>query len=79
MEAKNNIMAENDMLHLDLIDDEDSEYESNQEKRNNNRYLFRLNKSEELRKDLKCDVYQFTMKSEAGLQSQKTKKHMKKL
>ena len=74
LEAKNNIMAENDMLHLDISDDEDSE--SNQEKRNNNRYLFRLNKSEELRKDLKCDVCQFTMKSEAGLKSHKTKKHM---
>ena len=47
LEAKNNIMAENDMLHLDLMervrdkygycsDVEESEYESEEEKRNNN-------------------------------------------
>ena len=89
LETKNNIMAENDMLHLDLMervrdkygyrsDDEESEYESDEEKRNNNRYAFRLNKAEELRKDLKCDVCQFTTKSEVGLKSHKTKKHMKK-
>ena len=90
LEAKNNTMAENDMLHLDLMervrnkygycsDDEESKYESDEEKRNNNRYLFRLNKAEELRKDLKCDVCRFTTKSEVGLRSHKTKKHVKKL
>ena len=87
LKAKNNIMAENDMHHLDLMervrgkygyrsDDEESEYESDEEKRNNNRYVFRLNKAKELRKDLKCDVCQFTTKSEVGLKSHKTKKHI---
>ena len=88
LEAKNNTMAENDMLHLDIMervrdkygycsDDEESEYESDEEKRASNRYIFRLKKAEELRKDLKCDVCQFTTKSEAGLKSHKTKKHIK--
>ena len=64
-------MAENDMIHLDFIEkvhdkycysknDEKNEYESDNDKRDLNRYVFRMKKAEELRKDLKCDVCQFT-------------------
>ena len=71
LETKTNIMAENDMIHLDFIErvrdkygyssnDEESEYESVNEKRDLNRYIFRMKKTEELKKDLKCDVCQFT-------------------
>ena len=89
LETKNNIMAENDMLHLDFIErardkygyrssDEESEYESDDDKRANNRYVFRLKKAEELRKELKCEVCDFTTKSAVGLKTHKTKKHNKK-
>ena len=71
LETKTNTMAENDMMHLDFIErvrdkhgyssnDEESEYESDKDKRDLNRYVFRMKKAEELRKDLKCDVCQFT-------------------
>ena len=88
LEAKNNIMAENDMLHLDFIErardkygyrssDTESEYESDDDKRANNRYVFRLKKAEELRKELKCELCNFTTKSRVGLKTHKTKKHNK--
>ena len=71
LETKTNTMAENDMMHLDFIErvrdkhgyssnDEESEYESDKDKRDLNRYVFRMKNAEELRKDLKCDVCQFT-------------------
>ena len=55
--------------------DEESEYESDEDKRNDNRLNFRLKKVEELRKKIKCDICDFTTKSEIGLKSHRTKKH----
>ena len=55
--------------------DSESEYESDEEKRTNNRIKFTLKKVEELRKTVKCVMCDFTTKSEVGLKSHKTKKH----
>ena len=64
-------MAENDMMHLDYIarvrckysyssNDEGSKYESDNDKRDLKINVDRMEEAEELRKDLKCDVCQFT-------------------
>ena len=55
--------------------DSESDYESDEEKRINNRIKFRLKKVEELRKMAKCDICDYTTKSEVELKSHKTKKH----
>ena len=55
--------------------DEESDYGSDMDIRANNRMIFRLKKAEELRKKIKCDICDFTTKSEVGLKSHKTKKH----
>ena len=81
-----NTVAVNDMLHEDFKErvrekygydsnDEESDYESDEDIRATNRMIFRLKKAEELRKEIKCDICDFTMKSEVGLKSHKTKKH----
>ena len=68
LETKNNIMAENDMLHLDFIErardkygyrssDEESEYESDDDKRANNRYVFRLKKLRDVQQDHKGAMF----------------------
>ena len=86
VEEINNTVAVNDMLHEDFkervrekygydTNDEESDYESDEDIRANNRMIFRLKKAEELRKKLKCDICDFTPKSEVGLKSHKTKKH----
>ena len=82
----NNSRAVETMVHLDFVErarekygydsnDEESEYESDEDTRTNNRLNFRLKKVEELRKKMKCDICDFTTKSEVGLKSHKTKKH----
>ena len=82
----NNSRAVETMEHLDFVErawekyvydsnDEESEYESDEETKKNNRLIFRLKKVEELRKKIKCDICDFTTKSEVGLKSHKTKKH----
>ena len=56
-------------------DDTESDYEPDDEIRENNREVKRLKKRDEKRKKNKCDVCDFEGKSEAGLKSHKTKKH----
>ena len=86
LENANNTVAENTMLHLDFKErvqekygydsnDSESDYESDEEIRINNRIRFRLKKVEELRKMVKCDICDYTTKSEVGLKTHKTKKH----
>ena len=61
--------------------DEESDYEPDDEVRLTNRVNFRMMKVEELRKQIKgqihnkCDICEFTSKSEGGLKTHKTKKH----
>ena len=82
----NNTVAVNDMLHEDFKErvrekygydscDEESDYESDEDIRAHNRMIFRLKKAEELKKKIKCDICDFTTKSEVGLKTHKTKKH----
>ena len=86
LERARNTLAENDMLQMDFKErvqekygynsnDSESDYESDEEKRINNRIKFRLKKVEELRKMVKCDICDYTTKTEMGLKSHKTKKH----
>ena len=46
--------------------DSESDYESDEEKRMNNRIKFRLKKVEELRKTVKCDICDFTTNRKLG-------------
>ena len=80
-----NTVAVNDMLHEDFKErvrekygydsnDEESDYESDEDIRATNRMIFRLKKAEKLRKEIKCDICDFTTKSEERLKSHKTKK-----
>lgn len=82
---RNNI-AVNDMIHESFkermrekygydSDDEESDYESNDEIRENNREEFRLQKIVKTRQKKKCDICDFRGKTEAGLQTHKTEKH----
>ena len=86
LERARNTLAENDMLQMDFKErvqekygynsnDSESDYESDEEKRINNRIKFRLKKVEELRKLVKCNICDYTTKTEMGLKSHKTKKH----
>ena len=86
LETTRNDLAVNDMLQQDFKErmcdkygydsnDSESEYESDEEIRIKNRLNFRLKKAEELRKKIKCDVCEFTTKSEVALKTHKTKKH----
>ena len=56
-------------------DDEESEYESNNEKREKSRELFRKKKQEERNKQIKCEKCGFIGKSLAGLKTHVRKKH----
>ena len=86
LESARNTLAVNDMLQMDFKErvqekygydsnDSESDYEPNEEIRINNKIKFRLKKVEELRKIVKCDICDYTTKSEVGLKSHKTKKH----
>ena len=86
LESARNTLAVNDMLQMDFKErvqekygydsnDSESDYEPNEEIRINNRIKFRLKKVEELRKIVKCDICDYSTKSEVGLKSHKTKKH----
>ena len=86
LENARHSLAVNDMLQMDFKErvqekygydsnDSESDYESDEEKRINNRIKFRMKKVEELRKMVKCDICDYTTKSEVGLKSHKTKKH----
>ena len=86
LETTRNDLAVNDMLRQDFKErirdkygydsnDSESDYESDEEIRIKNRLIFRLKKAEELRKKIKCDVCEFTTKSEIALKTHKTKKH----
>ena len=56
-------------------EDEESDYESNDEIRENNREEFRLMKIVKHRQKKKCNTCDFIGKTEADLKSHKTKKH----
>ena len=86
LEVSRNTVAVNNMLHDDFKErvgdkygynsnDSESDYEPDEEIRTKNRIIFRLKKVEELKKMAKCDVCDYTTKSEVGLKSHKTKKH----
>ena len=81
-----NDLAVKDMLQMDFKErvqekygydsnDEESDYEPDEEIRLNNRINFRLKKVEELRKRIKCEICDYTTKSETGMKTHKTKKH----
>ena len=86
LETVRNNLAVSDMLHQDFKErmqdkygydsnDSESDYEPDEEIRNKNRLIFRLKKAEELRKKIKCDLCDFTTKSEVALKTHNTKKH----
>ena len=86
LKRANNTIAVNYMLHMDFkervqekygydTNDEESDYQPEEEKRLIKRINFRLRKVEELRKNFKCDICDYTTKSETGMKTHKTKKH----
>ena len=85
-EALRNQKAVDFMLLLDFkermrdkylynTEDEESEYESNDEIRENRRELFRKTKAEARKKNINCKICDFKAKNEAGLKTHITKKH----
>ena len=85
-ETLRNNVAVNDMLHESFKEririkylydsnDDESEYESDDDIRENNRLNFILKKIEEHKKKIKCDKCNFTAKTQGGLKTHKTKKH----
>ena len=61
--------------YLYNTEDEESDYESNDEIREERRYLFRKKKAEARRKTTNCNEGDFKAKNDSGLKTPKTKKH----